>query len=366
MNWNWQKADWPNFTYDQSRLADFEAKFMHRSGIFVGVYTHLDAEEKSRLVVELVSKEAEKTSEIEGEFLNRESLQSSIRRHLGLSSERRQAPAEEGISEMMIDLYRHYDAPLTHDMLYSWHRMLMQGRQDLFTVEGYRTHEEPMQVVSGPIYKPKIHFEAPPSPVVFEEMTRFCAWFNQCVPNGEHPLPPLTRAGIAHLYFLCIHPFEDGNGRIARAISERALSQSLGQPTLVALSQTIQAKKTAYYDALEDNNKEIEISNWLTYFAETLLKAQAYSQSLIDFLIEKTKLYDRIRGQLNDRQEKGLNRLFEAGPEGFSGGLSAEKYMRITSTSRATATRDLQDFVEKRVLIQTGKLKSTRYWLPTA
>jgi Fic family protein len=220
-----------------------------------------------------------------------------------------------------------------------------------------------MQVVSGAVYKPKIHFEAPPSSSMVKEMAKFISWFTDTAPNGKNPLPALTRAGFAHLYFVSIHPFEDGNGRIARAIAEKALSQSLGQPTLIALSRNIQAHRKSYYDALEANNKELSITNWLEYFAKTILNAQEYSQKMIDFLIEKTKLYDRIDGQLNPRQEKIIERMFREGLEGFKGGLSAENYIRITDTSRATATRDLQNLVEKGVFIKSGELKSTRYYL---
>src|SRR5690606_25971813 len=153
-------------------------------------------------------------------------------------------------------------------------------------------------------------------------------------PDRDNPLPALTRAGIAHLYFVCIHPLEDGNGRIGRAIAEKALAQSFGQPTLIALSHTIQKHKKAYYEALEHNNKGIEITDWLLYFSKTILQAQLRTQSLIDFVIERTKLYDRVRGLLNDRQEKLLARMFREGPDGFMGGLSVKNYLSITGASR--------------------------------
>ncbi|HEX9663313.1 MAG TPA: Fic family protein, partial [Candidatus Binatia bacterium] len=178
---------------------------------------------------------------------------------------------------------------------------------------------------------------------------------------GNTVLPALTRAGIAHLYFLTIHPFEDGNGRIARALSEKALSQALGQPTLIALSQTIQKNKKSYYEALHQSSRDNEITAWLGYFADTVLQAQDMTQRTIDFLIQKTKLYDRVKSQLNERQEKALARIFREGVEGFKGGLSAENYISITGAARATATRDLQGLVDKGVLSRTGALKSTRY-----
>ncbi|MDE1900952.1 MAG: Fic family protein [Alphaproteobacteria bacterium] len=364
MIWNWQQEDWPNFTYDKASLEEAEGRFLRQSGVLQGSYKHIGDEDKAILTVDLMSDEAYKTSEIEGEILDRASLHSSIQRHFGLTSDARKVPAaERGIADMMIDLYRNYADPLTHEALFAWHTMIMSGRTDLKDVGRYRTHEDPMQVVSGAIYKPKIHFEAPPSKTMTREMTRFISWFNKTAPNGSAPLPALTRAGIAHLYFVCIHPFEDGNGRIGRGIAEKALAQSLGQPSLIALSHTIQQRKKAYYDALEHNNKDSQIDDWLAYFAETILTAQDYTQQSVEFLIEKTKLYDKVRGTLNERQEKVLARIFREGIEGFKGGLSAENYISITGVPRATATRDLHNLVEKGVLLRTGERKSTRYWL---
>ena len=239
----------------------------------------------------------------------------------------------------------------------------MMGRRDLHDVACYRTDSEPMQVVSGYIYNPTVHFEAPPSSGLHDEMEAFIDWFNQSAPNGAKPLPALTRAGLAHFYFVTVHPFEDGNGRIARALSGKVLAQSLGQPTLIALSHVIEKGKKDYYAHLNKHNHTLNISAWLRYFADTSLEAIVYSQSLINFLIAKTRLYDRVRGQLNTRQEKALARMFKEGVKGFTGGLSAEKYIRITGASRATATRDLQKLLDLEALTKTGSLKSTRYWL---
>ena len=276
---------------------------------------------------------------------------------------RRVGPAESGIAEMMTNLFLNFAQPLSHAMLFDWHRMLSNGRRDLNDVGCYRTHEDPMQVVSGALGESKIHFEAPPSKQVPKEMEAFVAWWVSTQPGATHPLPALTRCGIAHLYFVSIHPFEDGNGRIGRAVAEKSLAECLGQPTLIALSQTIERHRKSYYDALELSNKDIEITEWLVYFARVVLEAQEYSIRMIDFLIEKTKLYDQLRGRLNERQEKVLKRMFREGLGGFEGGLSAENYIKITGTSRATATRDLQDLVDLGALLKTGELKSTRYYL---
>jgi Fic family protein len=362
--WNWQQKDWPQFSYKKAPLDELEKIFLHQSGFLLGIYQHLNQDNKDILTVDLLSNEAYKTSEIEGEYLNRDSLRSSIRRYFGLGTDHRKIPpSEQGIAEMMVNLYQSYATTASHQMLCEWHLMLTNSRLDLHNIGSYRTHEEAMQVVSGSSGRAKIHFEAPAFKAIPHEMDQFIRWFNRTAPEGKEPLPALVRAGIAHLYFVCIHPFEDGNGRIARALAEKALSQSLSHPTLIALSHLIQSDKKSYYSALEYANKSNEISEWLIYFAKTILAAQDYTKKMIQFLVQKTKLYDKIKGQLNIRQEKVIARLFQEGLEGFKGGLSAENYIRITQTSRATATRDLQDLVDKAVLNRTGERKSTRYIL---
>ncbi|MFT3741923.1 MAG: Fic family protein [Gammaproteobacteria bacterium] len=364
MNWNWQQADWPHFRWEKAVLEALEAQFLQQSGIFIGATQHFSEENKALLTVDMITGEAVKTSEIEGEYLNRESVQASICRNFGLKSDHQHAsPAERGIADMMTDLYRNFSQPLSHDTLYHWHTSLTGGRHDLKDIGHYRTHAEPMQIISGPMGKTKIHFEAPPSALMKKEMDQFITWFAQTAPHARKALPALTRAGIAHLYFVSIHPFEDGNGRIARAIAEKSLSECLGTPTLIALSQTLQKQRKAYYQALERNSYELNITDWLVYFANTILHAQQYSLNLVEFLIEKTKLYDRVKELLNERQKKVIARLFREGLEGFTGGLSAENYISITGTSRATATRDLQNLLENKVLIKHGQLKSTRYYL---
>ena len=362
--WNWERQDWPEFRYDRIKVDPLEAEFLRRAGEFIGAVKHVGEDDKQRLTVDLISEEALNTSEIEGEILNRESLQSSIRRNFGLATDnRRIPPAEQGISDMRVDLYRNFDVPLSDGLLFRWHQMLMNGRRDLRDVGRYRTGSSPMQIVSGPLHEPRVHFEAPPAARMQIEMSRFINWFNQSAPVGKSPLAPLTRAGIAHVYFVTIHPFDDGNGRIARALAEKAISQCLGQPALIALSHVINGGRKAYYDALEHANKRNETTDWLEYFAHTIVEAQRSAQRMVDFLIAKMKFFDRFRGQFNERQEKVISRMFREGPGGFQGGLSAENYLRITGTSRATATRDLHDLVEKGAFVREGALKSTRYRL---
>lgn len=364
MRWNWQQRDWPKFTWQEPRLAQAEQQFLLGAGTLVGAVKHLNGDEREQITIEAISTEAVTTSEIEGEMLDRASVQSSIRRHFGLQTDKRRVgPAEQGIAEMMVDLYRSYAAPLSNEMLFAWHRMLVSGRRDLKDVGCYRTGGDPMQVVSRAIYEPKVHFEAPPSSRVKSEMQRFIAWFNRTGPGGREPLPALTRAGTAHLYFESVHPFEDGNGRIGRCLAEKSLAQSLGQPTLIALAATILAKRKSYYGALEAANTKNEITTWLAWFAGVVIEAQSRTMALVEFLIDKAKLLDRLRGHLNQRQEKVLLRMLREGPDGFVGGLSAGKYATIAGASPATATRDLVELVVQGALVRTGERKHTRYQL---
>jgi Fic family protein len=363
MAWNWEQADWPHFTYDTKVLEPLESEYLLRSGEFLGVFRHVGSDDRDQIRIDLISEEALKTSAIEGEYLNRESLQSSLRQQLGLSSENRHIPpTERGLAEMMADVYLHFADALSHRTLYAWHKMVMSGER-IETIGSYRQHADAMQIVSNRLDTPKVHFEAPPSARVKSEMDAFTAWFNQTSPKGRTPLPALTRAGIAHLYFESIHPFEDGNGRIGRALCEKAMAQNLGEPSLIALAYTIERNRKAYYDNLEASNKNNAVTDWLLYFANTILDAQRVTLARVEFSVAKAKFYDHHRDQFNERQEKVIARMFREGIDGFKGGLSAENYIAITQTSRATATRDLQELVAKGALIRTGERRHTRYAL---
>ena len=364
MSWNWQQSDWPHFTWDRDALLLQEQEFLLSGGVLVGVAKHLSPDDWDQVRVEAMSEEAITTSEIEGEMLNRASVQSSIQRQLGLNTDsQRVPPREQGISELMVSLYRTTNQPLSVEVLFDWHRMVMAGRSDVGAVGSFRASTEPMQVISGTTYAPKVHFEAPPSSQVSKEMSRFLTWFERTSPRGPEPLPAVTRAGLAHLYFESIHPFEDGNGRIGRAIAEKALVQGLGKPIFVGLAHGMLAHHRGYYDALEAANKQNELSRWLAWFATIALEAQTSTIATVEFLVEKTKLLDHLRGRINERQTKALLRMFKEGPRGFAGGMSAGKYSTITDASSATATRDLNELVALEALTRHGELKHTRYRL---
>ena len=243
---------WPHFTYDKEALGELEFQFSQNTGTAFGVLKHIAQDSKDDLLVEILSTEALKTSEIEGEILNRESVQSSIKKNLGLITDKRKIPpAEYGISEMMVDLYLNYNKTLSHDQLFEWHEMITNGRRDLTNIGCYRTHEDPMQVVSGKLDQPKVHFEAPPSKQVTEEMEQFINWFNTVhSAESKFEILPLVKAGIAHLYFVSIHPFEDGNGRIHRFLIHNVLSlQGVVPRGLMFPVSAAMLKNPADYDA---------------------------------------------------------------------------------------------------------------------
>lgn len=364
MTWNWQLPDWPNFTWDRDPLHPLEEAFLFRAGELAGTVKHLCTDDQQELSIERLSEEAVTSSEIEGEILDRASVQSSIRRQLGVASiPKRSTPAEQGMAEMMVDLHRSFRTPLTHQALFAWHRMVMAGRHDLTEIGCYRTEDAPMQIVSEGRFSdaPNVHFEAPPSARVGSDMEAYVTWF-----NASHvTLPALTRAGMVHLYFESIHPFEDGNGRLGRAISEKSLSQSLGTYSYLPLTSVILGRRKAYYHELERASQTLDLTEWLRWFAETATEAQDRAIKVVDFVLAKANLFDRLKGQLNPRQEKVLLRLFKEGPDGFRGGLSADNYMKIAGTTSATTTRDLADLVEKGALVRTGEKRYARYWLPT-
>ncbi|HNA62704.1 MAG TPA: DUF4172 domain-containing protein [Rhabdochlamydiaceae bacterium] len=359
MVWNWELPEWPLFKYNESAVDLLEKKLLVSVGSSSAYLKAIDPQERDRFVIEMLSMEGIESSRIEGEILNRESLQSSIQKHFGLKTDQRIPKKEEHMAQLLCDVYESYDRPLTHEMLWHWHSILFEGETEIKDRGKYRTHAEPMQIVSHRLDSTKVFFEAPPSIQVFTEMSAFINWFNATKDVGSI----LGRAAIAHLYFESIHPFEDGNGRIGRLLVEKVLSQSIHRPILIAVSKRLEKRKKEYYAELERCNRTLEVQNWVEFFSSVILQAHEEAMTFLYFLIEKAKMLHRLSDSLNPRQTKVLLRMFEEGPNGFKGGLSAENYISITKTTRATATRDLHDLVEKNALKKTGKLRHTRYQL---
>lgn len=365
MTYNWQHPDWPNFKYDLYNVEDILFNFAEQIGHVSGILKAMPEDVQMEAVIDVMVSEAIKTSEIEGEYLSRQDVISSIRNNLGFNQtlDPIKDKMAQGIGELMADVRKTYAEAITEEKLFTWHKMLLKDNRRI-NVGMWRSHAEPMQVISGSLGKEKIHFEAPPSSCVPDEMKRFIQWFNDTAPGGRHEIKKApVRSAIAHLYFETIHPFEDGNGRIGRAVAEKALSQTIGRPVLLSLSKTIEGDKKAYYSALEQAQRSNEITAWITYFVNVILKSQEQAISLVDFILKKSKFFDRFKDVLNERQLKAVKRMLDAGPDGFEGGMSAKKYISLTKASKATATRDLQHLSELGVLILEGGGRSTHYVL---
>lgn len=361
MLYNWQQSDWPHFRFDLSRVEEDLLAFGDKAGQVRGLLRALPDAARNEVVAEVLIAEAIKTSAIEGEYLSRPDVISSVRNQLGLNAqlEAVRDGRSAGAAELAVQVRAVWDRPLDEALLFDWHRILFQGG-GLAATGRWRSHESPMRVISPRIGDPVVHFEAPPSSVVPQEMRRFLQWFatsRDLIKQGP------VRAALAHLYFESIHPFEDGNGRIGRAIAEKALSEGLGRPVLLSLSRVIEAKRVDYYDALKTAQRSNEVTEWIGYFVRTILEAQSLTEVLVDFVLKKTQFFDRFSGQLSARQLKVIRRLLEAGPDGFEGGINARKYKNLTGVSKATATRDLQELVAKRALIPVGAGRSARYEL---
>lgn len=359
--YNWQLKDWRQFQFNENEFTALALSFMALAGESQGYVQSLSNTNQAESIITLLVKEAIKTSAIEGELLSREDLVSSIRKNLGYSvSDSIKDKRSEGIATLLVKARAEFESDLTEIQLFEWHRLMMLGNTTINAGQ-YRSHTEPMQVISGAVGKEVIHFEAPPSAQVPAEMKMFFEWFNETKPGGKKPITNLLiRAAVAHLYFETIHPFEDGNGRIGRIIAEKTLAQGLKRPILMSLSTTIEADKKSYYAALKQAQRTNDLTAWIHYFSETILKAQQDFISTINFTVKKSTFFDTYKLQLNAAQLKVIKRMLEEGQE-FVGGMNAKKYQSITQVSKATATRHLQDLVEKGILILKQGGRSTSY-----
>ena len=364
MNYNWQQKDWPNFQYEEDKIGVTPLGFGLASGQMEGILMGLPDDKKNEAVIDLLVSEAIKTSEIEGEFLSRQDVRSSVIKTLGLAQEPKQVRDQraKGIAKLMVTIRKNYKQPLSETVLFQWHKLVMSGNKKVAAGQ-WRSHSLPMQIVSGTVGKEKVHFEAPASVNVPQEMAGFLNWFNETAPGQSNAIDnAMVRSAIAHLYFESIHPFEDGNGRIGRAISEKALSQGVGQPIILSLSSAIEKKRDVYYKALKNAQQSNEVTDWVVYFAKTIVEAQKEAKKVIDFSLLKAKFFDVHTG-LNVRQTKVINRMFQEGPSGYEGGMNAKKYISLTKTSKATATRDLQALTDAGVFASVGAGRSARYEL---
>jgi Fic family protein len=356
--YNWQRDSWPHFEFDTTAIESRIFTFMQKSGELSGKLAALPLVERTEMMIQLMVSEALKTSEIEGEFYSQLDIMSSVRRNLGLATQHKIHNKQSiGLSDMLMDVRNTYNEPLTEVHLKYWHRLLM-GSVPGIQAGAWRTDEAPMQIVSGSVAQPKVHYEAPPSMRVPKEMEQFISWFNE---SNITAAP--VKAAVAHLYFEAIHPFEDGNGRIGRAIVEKALSQGLQCPLPFSISKAIEANKKAYYHRLQQAEKSLNITDWVTWFVTMLLEAQTYADKMIQFTISKWHFFAIFEHKLNNRQSKVINRMLLEGPDSFHGGMNVRKYVGITGASRATASRDLQELVSMQVFTPVGAGRSARYEL---
>jgi len=366
MLYNWQHPDWPEFRFDPEVFRNRLVILAEHTGRVSGLLDALPEQFGEDAEIDLMIDEAVHSSAIEGETLPRNEVMSSIRNRLGLNviPEPVRDALARGAGNLMVAVRSSFAEPLTEDMLFEWHTLLLGDGGSPLKVGAWRHGSDPMQVVSGRIDRPTVHFEAPPSATVPLEMNRYVEWFNATAQGGKSWIrEAAVRSAIAHLYFESIHPFEDGNGRIGRALSEKVLSQGLGRPAILSFSRAIESRRNDYYDALQAAQRGNEITEWISYFIDVVLSAQFMAEAQILFVVRKSHFLRQFADRFNERQSKAVHRMLEAGPEGFQGGMNARKYVSITKVSKATATRDLQELVTMGALEAVGAGRSSGYEL---
>jgi len=366
----WQLQDWPQFRYDAEAWARPLAAARLEQGKALGHLQQIGLAETVGVERQIWTEEAIATAAIEGEKLDLETVRSSVMRRLGEEGAGQRANRNvDGLLDAMQDALRSYKEDLDDDRLHRWQSALFPGGTSGITriaVGRYREHDQPMQIVSGAVGREKVHYEAPASTAVPKEMERFLARWNETRSKLKGGVDGIIRASIAHLWFETIHPFEDGNGRIGRALIDMALAQDADtSQRYCSMSRQLLANRDAYYDALNAAQRgSMDVTSWVLFFIEQFKSACIASQDIVQAASEKTRFWSRFSNiELNERQRKALQRMLEAGKEGFEGGMSADKYSHLTSASKATATRDLTEMASAGLLVRTGQLKSTRYWM---
>jgi len=361
----YELADWPHFRWNNEVLSKPLVEVRHRQGLLIGHMGALGCGLRQEAVLQTLTADVLKSSEIEGGKLDAEQVRSSIARRLGIDIGALK-PADrnvEGVVEMMLHATRHYDQPLTANRLFAWHAALFPtGRSGMRkTRAGAWRDDYERQVVSDPIGKERIYFEAPAAPRVDKDMDAFLDWF-----NANTGIDPVMKAGLAHLWFVSIHPFDDGNGRIARAVADMALARSENSPQrFYSMSAQIREERNAYYEILQRTQKgNMDVTPWMEWFLACLGRAIDGAQTVLRAVLAKAKFWERIGGvTISDRQRLVLNKLLD----GFEGKLTTTKYAKLTKSSQDTALRDIADMVEKGVLVRSSEGgRSTSYLLADA
>jgi Fic family protein len=345
----WQQPTWPDFTWDSEKLITLLSEVRNAEGRISGLMGGLGFDVQNRASLDVMTEDILRSSEIEGVILNSDKVRSSIARHLGIEYEGLTTPDHytEGVVQVMLDAVRNNKQPLTHERLFDWHSALFPtGRSGMYkiAVGAYRVGDEPMQVVSGAMGKEKVHYEAPPSADVPKMMDDFLTWV-----NADNGVDPVIKAAVAHVWFVAIHPFDDGNGRITRTITDMLLSKADGMPhRFYSMSAEILKERKAYYDVLEQTTTgTTDLTIWIEWFLHTMKNAIQHSESIVRRVVRKASFWEKHREvSMNERQVKMVNLLWD----GFQGKLTTSKWAKITKTSQATALRDINDLVAKGVL----------------
>lgn len=364
VRWIWQSPNWPDLTFDTARLARPLAHARQEAGVLIGKAAAIGLDERHMLERDIWSREAVATAAIEGEIIDLAAVRSSVARRLGMARPGAAIPRDvEGLLDVMENAADHWPDPLTNSRLCAWQAALFPSGPGIrnIVVGAYRTSADPMQVVSGPHDHQIVHYEAVAGTAVRAEMHAFLEWFNTTT-----SVDGLLRAGLAHVWFESIHPFEDGNGRIGRAIVDLALAQDLrGSSRLLGISAAMRSRQEAYYDALNAAQRgEGDVTPWLEWFLDIYAEACRTSSALIEEALQRARFWAAHRAvALNEMQRLVLDRMLEAGPGRFEGGLTARKYMAIVHTTKVTASRHLADLVGKGLIVraQGPSGRSTRY-----
>ena len=365
MNYIWQLENFPDFSYSTEKLLPGIQNFALELGETNGILQGFSEETKRDVFTELLLSEALKTSEIEGEYFSREEVMSSLKLNLGYKDFHKTTKNKKAnaIAVLMIEVQKSYNKTLDENLLLDWHKILMEYEESINHGQ-FRKGKEPMQVVSGSFGNFTVHYEAPPAKDLPVLIAEFIGWYKSFTePNLGKVGEAMLLAAIAHLYFETLHPFEDGNGRIGRALAEKALAEKLEMPIFVGLSKAIEKDKSRYYNELKKAQRNLQITDWVHYFFDILNAALINSKNVVTFTLKKVRFFDSFQDQLNERQLKAINKMMEQGEEGFEGGMTAKKYISINKTSKATATRDLQQLAEMNAFIKVGAGRSVSYEL---